>query len=489
MPAKDSSCRVKCFPLSFASNVAFAVVCAALFAAICLLLPPYFPLMEPDSGGYVIFLANRTAIYPIFLRVLTKSGLGLEQIVYVQLALFCCALAILVGSMLRWSIKRRWIVIFVVLLAANSYFSSFQRTILTESIGFSALAVATSLLLDYLRTGRAVFLAGAALFVGLTIGIRPAGLMIAPMIPIAALLKRKNRDVSAVVLALTAVAPILLGWASERVLYRLEHGDRSETILPYILTGKAAMLVRDDTTFVGPHAEALRKLGAKLNDEYAPAHEFLAGIPSWSAWPVLTAYYEAAAQFQVIDRDLAQLAAKENTTTDVLRRELGEQVIVSNPLGYLRLSLVHYLGQWSITALMFPPAARAVNSYRESVRSIPLYDVITATPFNPTPSWKSLLTYPSFMAAGLVTFFLSLLLPRYLIWPVDYDNPRHCDLMVASFFAVTCHLSMLLTSLTNVSTPRFLMMVYPHILLAGLFLMRSLRPDWISDKSGLVKNP
>ena len=461
------------------SRVVFAAACGLLFAVICLALPPYFPLFEPDSAGYVAFSANRTALYPLFLRAFTTLGVSLPDITYVQTACFSIGLGVLVSAMERSGIGRRWIVAFVMALGINFYFSAFQRTLMTESIGFTAIAVATAFLLDYFRTGRVLFLALCGLFVGLTVGIRPAGVTILPTLALAAWLMWHRRDVSGVLLLVALVGPPLAGWGSERLSYYIEHGNRNEAITPYILTGKAAMLVTKDTRYTGPHAAALSRLGAKLYDAYVPAHAFLSGVPSWVAWPVLTAFYEGAAQFQVISYDLVLVAKEEGTTPEQLRTELGKQAILANIPGYIRLTLTHYLGQWSITALTFPPAARAVKAYSDSVQKIPLYAEITDVPFHPEPSWKSIVAYPGFAIAGIVTFVLSFLLLRYLFNPRLADTPAQHDLMLAAFFAAMCHSSMLLTSMVNVSTPRFLMMVYPHILLAGLFLMRAWRPAWV----------
>ena len=60
------------------------------------------------------------------------------------------------------------------------------------------------------------------------------------------------------------------------------------------------------------------------------------------------------------------------------------------------------------------------------------------------------------------------------------DNLRAHNLMVAAWFAALCHSSVLLISMINVSTPRFLMMVYPHILLTALFLARAYWPQVIN---------
>ena len=99
-----------------------------------MLPPPYFPLLEADSAGYLNFIPQRTAFYPIFLRGMTQLGLSLEQITYVQTFLFSLALMTLLAAILRAGVSRVLVLFFAVALEANGYFSSLQRTISSESI-------------------------------------------------------------------------------------------------------------------------------------------------------------------------------------------------------------------------------------------------------------------------------------------------------------------------------------------------------------------
>ena len=107
----------------------FMLAGSALCAAITFVLPPYFPLLEPDSPGYLEFDSNRTAFYPWFLRVSLRLGLTLEQITYVQIALFSVALLVLFAALMRARASKWVIAAVAVLFGANSYFSGFHRTI------------------------------------------------------------------------------------------------------------------------------------------------------------------------------------------------------------------------------------------------------------------------------------------------------------------------------------------------------------------------
>jgi hypothetical protein len=84
----------------------FVAASTTLYAVGALVTPRAFPLVEPDSAGYIEFSNIRTAIYPAFLRIFGALGLGLEQITYVQLALFVLSLAALIAALLRAGMPR-----------------------------------------------------------------------------------------------------------------------------------------------------------------------------------------------------------------------------------------------------------------------------------------------------------------------------------------------------------------------------------------------
>ena len=198
----------------------------------------------------------------------------------------------------------------------------------------------TACWIDYLRTGKAKFLALTGLCVGFSIGIRPPGIMLAPMVVISVWLMWHRRNVSVLVLIAAVIGPLMVGPVVERLLYRVEHGGRLESILSFALMGKAAMLVREQTTFTGPHAQTLNKLGKELYATYVPVHEFLQNLPSTAALPALTGGYEGIAQFQILTQEIAGWSANTGLPGDVLRNELGYQSITNNIPEYLRLSLI-----------------------------------------------------------------------------------------------------------------------------------------------------
>ena len=156
----------------------------------------------------------------------------------------------------------------------------------------------------------------------------------------------------------------------------------------------------------------------------------------------------------------------------LLAHELGKQSILANFPSYLRLSMVHYIGQWSIMSLKLPPTAEAINGYVASYPKVPLDGVLGDVILRPTASARAYFVYPAFLGAGIVTLVAGLALVAFIVCPGLGDETRAAQyLMLAAFFAATCHSYTLLISFINLSTPRYLMAVYPQLILAAVFLI------------------
>ncbi|MEW6451041.1 MAG: hypothetical protein AB1490_10350 [Pseudomonadota bacterium] len=450
--------------------------CALLYIGLALLLPRYFPLIEPDSEGYIAFFNNRTAVYPLVLRLLTWTGLDLIQITYIQLLGFAAALMFLLASLLRASVPPVLVVLFVVALGLNGYFSGFAFTIMSETLFFAVGVIAIAFWLDYFRSGKAGYLAGLSLCVGLLIGIRPIGWAFVPFVLISVWLQSAHRSISPAILAIALILPSAAAIVGERIAHRVVH-ERRESILPYALIGKAAMLVRQDTVFGGPHADQLNQLGGRLAVEFAPVPDFLAGVP-FLARPIVTAAYEGVGQFLALPQEIAEISKASNVPEDTLRTELGKQSIFANLPDYARLTLTHYFGQWSIMALTFPPTTRAFNAYLAAHPSIPLADKVNAIILKPPEKLISFLVYPAFLMAGAISLALSPLLIVFMARRMLGATQRGHFLMLSCFFAAMAHSYTILISLVNVSTPRFLMGVYPQLILVGVFLLLAIKPRW-----------
>jgi hypothetical protein len=456
--------------ISLDDDRVFAIACAVVYAIIVLVTPPYNPLIDTDTPSYVGFNPMRSVFYPLFVRLFTTIGFGLLQITWVQLVIFSGALAYFLIVLARNGFPRWLLAILVLAMAGNVLFSSFHRSILSESVYFSLTLIAVAQWIDYLRTGHAMRLFWAGIALGLMIGIRLAGVSLVPLHVLAIWLTRP-RGTSVWKALVLAVVPIVICIGAERLLYHAVYGNSTVSQAGYLLTGKAALLVQPNMNFSGPYAPVLEPIAAKLYEIYEPARRALDGAPSIGVRAQLSANYEGLGQIGMLASELAAAATREHTTTDTLRLELGKQAIWQNLSGYLRLTALNNFGQWSVAAQHFPPISRGLAAYADTNPAVSFDGRMPYDLLHPAPTTVGLIVYPAFLLVGAVTLLLAVGLLFFIVQPDRATGPEAFYLLVATYLSAMCHVYTLFTALVNVWTPRFLMAVFPQIEIIGLCLI------------------
>jgi len=454
------------------SALLFVAACAIFYVVAVLVVPSYTPLIEPDSEAYIAFSPFRPAYYPAFLALCRTLGFDLIAVTWVQLGLFALALSYLLIALLRSGVPKVWLAVMVAAMAGNILFSSFHRSILSESIYFSLSVMAVALWIDYFRTARLSYLAGAGLLLGLVLGIRLAGLGLLPM-HVLAVWVRRPKSVPLWMALVIALLPPLIGVAGERALYYAVHRSGSISQAQYLLFAKAAMLIRPEMTFTGPHATALNELGRQLLDVYGPVQAAVAGAPSLPVRVQLSAIYEGLAQYSIISDEIERAAARAGISSASLRVELAKQVISQNVRGYIVLTLINEIGQWSIAAQNFPSVAHTLSDYADANATVSVGGRVPAVLLHPKASLAGLIVYPSFLAVGVLTLLLAFGFLLFVVRPSLARTPAGFYLLIATFLSAMCQGYTLFISLVNEWTPRFLMAVFPHLEVIGICLVLS----------------
>jgi hypothetical protein len=471
-------------------DLVFVLACALLYAVVVLVVPPYVALIEPDSPTYFNLQPNRTVLYPLFLLICKKLGLDFVQVTWVQLGIFCLALVYLLSVLRRSGFPRLLLAALVAVLAANLLFSSFHRSIVTESLYFSLAVFATGLWIEYFGSGNARYLLIAGVLLGLMMGVRPVAMALVPMQIVAVLIRRPER-VARWVLIVLAVLTVGIGAGGERLLYRVIHDGPPRSTAPLLLMGKAAMLIEPGMKFSGPHAEALQRVSTALYARFKLLRDALDNAPTVAVRLHFAAAYEGEAQDALFFQDeLNEAAARAQVTTDELRSELGRQVILQNLWGYLKLTAFTEVGQWSVAAQHFPPTAKAITAYAAANPAIFYSDRIPEEMLHPSPWRVAWVVYPGFLIAGAATLMLALMLPVLLIWRNLWVTRAGFFLGVAVFFSAMAHIYTLFISLANVWTPRFLMAVFPQLEVIALCVLLALASWWRArTNSGSTGSP
>lgn len=463
------------------SDLIFSGLCVALYCAVVAFWPPFYPMIEPDSAEYFGFSYLRTSVYPLFLRGLQSLGLTTLQMTHVQLALFGAALCALLVALRRLSLPR-WMAVAVTVALMNPLFAGYHHVILTESIFASVTVLALAAWIEYFRTSRVACLAIASLLVGLLIGIRPAAIGLAPALVISWWMNRPKQRAAAIVALVAAVAPLLVAVAAERSIYRIEQSRRAIMVpygyLPNTTAAEAAMIIAPGMTFTGPHAPQLEKLAKTIREQYAPVQKFVAGVPTIAGRANVEAVFEVTAIAIALDDLFQNAATSAGTTAAQLRLEFGEQVIAQNVSGYVKLVLLHYVGQWAVTAPNFPPIARAINAYVEQFGPVPLSQYVPQDAVRPRASLYSILIFPAFAVMGGVTLLLSLVLLWRLVRPVRVNVHALQLFDLAALFAFMCQTYTVLISCITFAQPRYLMAVYPQLVLIAALCFAGAWRKW-----------
>ena len=200
--------------------------------------------LEPDSGGYIHFSSNRPAFYPLYLKFMTTLGLSLEQIPVTHLILNAFSLIFLFHTLIRLNFPMLLVIVFACAVMFNVYYSSYHFSILTESLTFSLHNILIGLTLAYVYTKRVGLIFAIGLVVGLLCGIKPVMFAIVPAFFIIFILSTWGRGKS--MLAHVMLFGLMLVGMNhlEKEVHSSVHEER-QSLLPYILYGKAAILSID----------------------------------------------------------------------------------------------------------------------------------------------------------------------------------------------------------------------------------------------------
>ena len=455
------------------------VVTSALFCAcyliFVLLWPSYYDTMSPDSGGYLEFSPLRTTFYPVFLAALKAAGLSIPKIVTVQLtisafALFFCVVA------LRRSGGPLWLAGLFVLLQAHPYFSSYHHVIQAESLYFSGTYLLIAALLEFFKRQRIVDLAWASLSIGILIGIRPAAVVLLPMLPLAYWIARRPVTARALVVFVAMVIPASAAILVDRVVHMSVHrlavtDTEIYSYMSYTMLAQSAMLVRSDMKYDGPSAAQFASIGSRLSKVYEPVHAYLDNMPALPARAVIEASYENAALFHVMAGDIKNAAAAAGITESTFRKEFAKQVFVQNPDGLIKLVMTHYLGYWSLVAPNFPPFAKSINAYSKSFGTIPLTEFVKEDIYFPKASLFSIPNFLPAIFAGIGTLFLAI---YFVIMLIRGGATSTNLLVVAGFFSVMCQIYIGGISVMTAAQPRYFFAIYPQLTLIGILCLQRL---------------
>ena len=420
----------------------------SLLFLLTFLIIHYSPLVlsreQPDSDDYLNLHASRQVTYYFIIQMLNTIGLDLFFFQKFLLSLSIICLFVII---------KRKVNIYLSLLAfflivSNFYYTSFSKTILTEALFFTFINLAIFLLFDLNKLNKIIFF---SILCGIISSLKPIGIPFSIILILIAIIKIKKLN-QILLMIFFFVMPNIL----ENLLF-YNSFDQRESVFKYSILGKLTILSGKDSFKISNYPRNLEKFLVVTKKEFEPIHRYLDNIDNIFLKSELLSDYEVLAQYQTFNLESVKKAGFEETIIFENSSKVFFHILKNNLPDYLLLSFYHYIGNWSIGS-----KARFLNNNKNEV---PKYEelVKSSGPMNiPNLRLIGLAQYYFLLLFFILTFYtvLSLLsLCNVIRWKMKFES-------FSIIFLIQSYL--MLVSLTNVSTPRYLMPIYPILVILSI---------------------
>lgn len=392
--------------------------------------------IQPDSYGYINLDQSRQATYYILIDILKNLNVDLIIFQEILLSLSIVTLFFFINK----QTNNLFSLLFYSLIVLNIYYTSFAKVILTESILFSLFNFSIVLLFDLEKKIKLILF---GLICGLLASLKPIGLPLALILIIFSVLKNK-KFINLVFISIFFIIPII----SENIFFHSKF-DKRKTIFKQIVVGKIFMLSGKDSFKINEYPENLHSVLSASKEKFIPVNNYLETVDNILLKSELLADYEVVAQYQILN--VEKKIILDNSLSVFL------QIIKNNFLDYLILSAHHYIGNWSIGSKF-----RLLNIENSE---LPMYSELikSSGPIN-YPNYK--LLYLSQLFFVLLFLILSIYTVIFLLSFLNLVKLKIPPIDAKLIFIIQAYL--LIISFTNVTTPRYLMLIYPLTLLISI---------------------
>ena len=406
--------------------------------------PSFFDLLQPDSDGYLSGDQSRTIVYHIILRI--SENLNLD-IVYFQKILLSLSIVSLFFFLKEQKVNNYLLVIFFILINLNYFYTSFSKTILPESIFFSLINFA---IINLFHLKRFLSFISFGLLLGFIYSIKPIGMAVSVLMFFFSLLLNQNLK-KFFFTGLFFLIPILV----ESYLFNLKN-DQRDTIFKYSVVGKLFLLSGEKNFHINKYPDNLHLLLTKTKDEFTKVHNFLDDIEDTLLQKELLSDFEVIAQFQTFKLNSVKSLNFDQKILYKNYKQLAYLILKNNFQEYFFLSIGHYIGNWSIGSKV-----RFLDNPNKK-GEIPMYDeLLKSSGKMNTPDLALIIVAQIFFLILFLTLTLKTLMLLYELFQKNIKSIKLHDL----FYITLSQIYLLSICFTNVSTPRYLMAIYPILII------------------------
>ena len=407
------------------------------------LSPQLLTEIQPDSSGYFDINQSRQTLYYLLITLLNKVGINIIVFQKILLSFSIVSIVSFIGR--KTSVLLGLLSYFLIIL--NTYYISYSKTILPESVLFSLLNLAVVYLFDKKRGGAVIF----ALICGIIASLKPVGILLSLTLFIIFFLKNKISSKAFIYLIFFAIPNLI-----ENFFFYSQYKERT-TVFNQIVVGKLVVLSGKDSFIINDYSDELHPLLETTKKEFRLVYNFLDGLDNFLLKAELLSDYEVVAQYQTFNIESVKKLEFDEDIVFKNTNNIFFEIIKNNFYDYLKLSLSHYFGNWSIGS------KEKFLNYND--KKVPLYNelVKSSGPMN----------LPNQITLDLVQLFFILLLfiltiHSLYIFLCFFNVIVKKSIFINSSIIFLIQSYLIFTVFTNVSTPRYLMVVYPLIIMSNI---------------------
>ena len=436
------------------------IVACALLAAYAVITRPPTPITAPDTQAYLDASPLVPIGYPLLLEAIGVQGVAVLQPIVFSAALAALGIevAVVMGSVL---IALGVLTAIVLIPDLMTYHAS----ILTESLFISGLVgfMAATTRFARLPSWHAV-LAAAVIAAG-TASIRRTAVAFIPVVLLLALLVWRRRQGNVWPAVAAAVVPIIAFALADRAMVAIRHGDQATSLTGRHLFAKAALIEAPAPSHV--ELDPLHARLAQALDDMSAIRALINGAPA-GVRASLVLYYETCLQWPCVAQLREAVPLPEAPKNEAFAAVALARIRAA-PWHFVQLTAGHYGSLWTAYKLRHPDTAAELGDYLAAHRPLPfereVFKVEPGDPITFLPSAYVVWLQPLVIAVGLLTGVTALV---GIVW--GFAGPLPPLVFAAACAALSAHLSLLFTATAAAGISRFMIAVFPAIVVATVLV-------------------
>ena len=343
----------------------------------------------------------------------------------------------------------------------------YHASILSESLFLSLLVVFLGLSIRFAHYPTWRLMVLVAITVGASAVVRRTGFAFVPVMLVMVLLQRQRlRGPKAALFFIAAVAPFGAIVGGEQVIAPLIHAGAPSSLMGRHLFAKAALI---EATEASASDDPIRRaLDDQLETAFAPIRSMLASAP-YSVRGVLTIYYETCLQGGCADEARALTLAPDEARQTELMGAAGLARIRRAPVNFVKLTWLHYGSFWTVNRLRHPDTVPALNQFIAEHRPMPFEHFALSLGPDQTMVFEASPNVRYAQWAMLVVAVVTGALAAVVLLSAVVGSRLPPAILVSGIAALALHGGLLLTALLAAGFTRFLLGLWPALVVACAF--------------------